>query len=79
MDTNKVYNDEIYQWIETLKLQAEIDCEKKASRLNAYYLPEFYKLLTKLCLEFPLSTAVLAPIFNSEFIRATSAHCESYF
>lgn len=72
-------NSEIHRWIEKLKTQAEINSDKKASRLNAFYLPEFYKQIIRLCLEFPLWSGVLAPIFNSEYVRATSAHCEAYF
>lgn len=77
INENEDCNDEIYQWIENLKAQAEIDSDKKASRLNAFYLPEIDKRLTELCLE--LWTAVLAPVFNSEFVRVTSAYCETYF
>lgn len=78
-DKEDDYSIEIHCWVKDLKMQAEIDSDKKASRLNAFYLPEFYKQITKLCLEFPLWSGVLAPVCNSEHVRATSAHCETYF
>lgn len=72
-------DDIIKQWVQQLKVQATVASNEISGAINGLYNVEYGKDVMRICVEFPLWSAVMNNYFNCNNHHASSANVEKHF